>query len=495
MAKNITRRNFLKTTGVTGIGYMALAGATPKLSASPNERFRFAAFGVGGKGGVDLGNAAKLGDIVALCDVDKNRLNHAKNRYSEARTYTDFRKLFDKEEKNIDVVTVGTADHTHTAIALTAMRKKIHVYVQKPLARTIYECRLLSRVARETGVCSQMGTGDSGTDILRRETAEIEAGVYGDIRELHLWSDRPIWPQGPGTIRSMDAYDKKIKREKPDEAEKLIDEMKSRMKREANNVEWDLWLGPAPYREFFPGEQASIYHPFGWRGWWDFGTGALGDMACHMFNKYMKALKPGSPTSILARTSGHDFDAFPRSSEIMFEFPDTVERKGFKLFWYDGGRHPDPKFLKEQGFDYPDVMHKSGEVLIGTDGFKGYKRNEKKSGVNVPEPRLAPLALNSGGEPIPNLNGDTRNILELLLAIRDNKPEMCFSGIPNQAGPLTEAILAGNLAVWAASKPEEWGEKIIWDGEKMEIVNLADLKTPGLIDRIKPVYRKGYRLD
>lgn len=488
-------KNSLKATAVTSVGYWALAGQTPKASASPNERIAFAGIGIGGKGGGDIHHASMFADVAAICDVDKGRLEHAKKKYPKAKAYTDFRKLFEEQEKTIDAATISTADHTHAPAALMAMRMEKHVYVQKPLARTMYECRLMSKVAKETGVCTQMGNQGSAADSLRRHAAEMKAGMYGDIKEIHVWTNRPIWPQGPETIRTMKAYEEKVRKNEPEKADELIAAMKKKQEQQFANVDWDLWLGPAKPREFFPGEGPSIYHPFGWRGWWDFGTGALGDIACHALNAYMAALDLSKPVSVVAKTSGHDFDVFPKSSEIVFEYPDTPTRKGFKFVWYDGGWFPSRDFLNEQGFKYGEKMPEGGDIIIGSDGCRGHGRHERKEGVQVPDVRMAPKFPNAEGNEAEKQDEDPRNMFELITAIKENKPELCFSNFPNQAGPLTEAMLLGNLAVWTASKPNEWGEKVFWDAENMKITNLADLKTPGVADLIKPVYRDGYVLD
>jgi len=495
MKHQSSRREFLQTAAVTGFGYWAFAGLTPKVSASPNERLAFAGIGIGGKGSGDTAHAAQFADIVAICDVDKRRLADAVKKYPKAKTYTDFRKLLEEQEKSIDATTVSTADHMHAPIGLMAMRMKKHVYVQKPLARTMYECRLMAKIAKETGVCTQMGNQGSASNNLRREAAEMKAGVYGDIKEIHVWTNRPIWPQGPETIRTMKAFEEKVRREQPDKAEQLIAGKKKEMENKLNDVEWDLWLGVAKHREFFPGEKANIYHPFGWRGWWDFGTGALGDIACHALNKFMKALDLSAPISVVARTSGHDFDVFPQSSEIAFEYPDTPARKGFKFVWYDGGMCPSREFLNDHGFKYTEKMTESGEVIIGTEGVRGQGRTEKKSDVTVPEVQYAPKYPDADGNIAEPQDDDPRNMFELITAIKENKPELCFSNFPHQAGPLTEAMLLGNLAVWTASKPNEWGEKVMWDSPNMRITNLAELKTPGVADLIKPVYPQGYTLD
>ena len=498
MSYHPSRREFLQTVAATGIGYWVFAGLTPKVSASPNERIAFAGIGVGGKGNSDIANAARFADIVALCDVDKGRLNNALQRYPKAKIFTDYRKLFEEMEQSIDAATISTADHMHAAQGLMAMRMKKHVYIQKPLARTMYECRHMAKVAKETGVCTQMGNQGSASDRLRRNAAEIQAGRYGDVKELHVWTNRPIWPQGPDTIRTMKAYEEKMRRENPDEAEKLIGEMKNKTENQIRNVDWDLWLGVAKHREFFPGEDPPIYHPFGWRGWWDFGTGALGDIACHSLNEFMKALDLSAPISVVAKTSGHDFDVFPKSSEIVFEYPDTPTRKGFKFVWYDGGWCPSREFLDEHNIQYPDGVPSGGNILIGTKGNSGggeRRREQRQQEMPGLEVEYAPLYPDAEGNVSETQEDDPRNMFELITAIKENNPARCFSNFPNQAGPLTEAMLLGNLAVWTASKPNELGEKVLWDSSNLKITNIDNLKTSGVADLIKPIYPQGYTLD
>ena len=494
MTHQPSRREFLQTAAATGVGYWVAAGQTPKVSASPNERVAIAGIGVEGIGAYDITAAARFADIVAICDVDKGRLNGAQQKYPKAKAYTDYRKLFDEMGKIVDAATISTPDHMHAAQALMAMRMKKHVYVQKPLTRTIYESRLMAKVAKEMGVCTQMGNQGSASDGQRLGAAEIKAGVFGDVKEIHVVANYPFTflPDGTDTVRTMKDYEEKVHRNSPNEADQLIAAMKEKTAAQFNNLEWDLWIGTAKPREFFPGEDHPLYHPAFWRRWWAFGTGQLGDFACHALSMHMKALDLSAPTSVVARTSGHDFDIFPISSEIVFEYPDTPTRKGFKFVWYDGGWAPSQEFVAEHKFT------SAGYAIIGTEGVQGPGRNERKQGVTIPEVQYAPICPDPDGS-IAELDADkqilTRNVYEFITAIKENKPELCHSNFPDHAGPLAEAMLLGNLAVWTASKPNEWGEKIYWDRENMKIKNLADIKTPGVADLIKPVYRRGYELD
>src|SRR5687767_2118149 len=244
----MNRREFLGASAAAGAA-LAFPMIVPSRAWGANERLNVAAIGCGGKGEVDI-NGVSDQNVVALCDVDEAHAATMFNRYADARHYADFREMLDKEAKNIDAVTVSTPDHTHAPAAVRAMRMGKHVYCQKPLTHTAAEARLMRDVAREHKVATQMGNQGHSDVGLRRNVELIRAGVIGEVREAHVWTDRPIWPQGverPKDTPSVPAH-----------------------------LDWDLWLGPAPQRPYHP-----AYVPFKWRGWWDFGTGALGDMACH----------------------------------------------------------------------------------------------------------------------------------------------------------------------------------------------------------------------
>lgn len=470
------RRDFMKSAAVTGAGFWLLAGTESKLSASPNERVAFAGIGIGGKGHGDIGNAAKYCDIVAVCDTDRNTLKAGLGRFPGSQGFTDYREMLDKMGDKIDAMNISTADHTHACAALMAMRMKKHCYVQKPLSRTIYEARLMGKVAKETGVCTQMGNQGSAGDGLRRGAARLKAGIDGVVKEVHVWTDRPIWPQGFEVVRDMETYEKNLRKENKsdDDLEKELANMKKRIENDLkNNIDWESWIGPGKFRDYFPG----AFHGFNWRGFWEFGTGALGDIACHSLNKHMAGLDLSAPRSVIATTSGHDFDTFPSWSIIEYEYPANEERPGFKFVWYDGGKRPDAALLDKYGIAHDA---KGGEIIVYEEGTKKDKP--------MPEVRLAPKHPDHPDD-------DSRNMYELITAIKENKPELCFSNFPNQAGPLTEAMLLGNLAVWTAFEPEKHGEKIEWNAGKMEVTNLASIKTPGTAELVKPKYRDGYRLD
>src|SRR5947209_1365220 len=245
------RRQFLKTTTLAGVGYwIAGAAQADEKGKSANEQISFACIGVDGKGRSDTAEAARHGNIVALCDIDEQRLGKAGELYPKAQKFVDFRKMFDEMGKSIDAVTVSTPDHVHAVASVMAMRLGKHCFTQKPLTHSLYEARRLGEIAREMKVATQMGNQGTASSGLRKAAAMIRAGVLGTVKELHVWTDRPIWPQGehpvPATVPS--------------------------------NLSWDLWLGPARARPYGVYADGPAYHPFAWRGFWDFGTGALGDM-------------------------------------------------------------------------------------------------------------------------------------------------------------------------------------------------------------------------
>ena len=441
MAFKRNRRQFLHTTAATGIGFWVAGGIQAAESNSPNERIGMAAVGIGGKGSSDSNDAGRRGEMVAICDVDTGRLGGAGKRFSKAKQYTDFRKMLEEMEKSIDAVTVSTPDHTHAAAALMAMRMGKHCFVQKPMTHSIYEARLMGKVAREKNLATQMGNQGTAGGGLRKGAAMMRAGRLGTVKEVHVWTSRPIWPQGGPRPEPKD----------PPE-----------------HLKWDLWLGPAPERPYGNG-----YHPFSWRGWWDFGTGALGDMACHTVNMPFMGLDIRNPTSVQAETSGHNRDSYPKWSIINFEFPANDWRPALKFVWYDGGKRPDKELLDG------DNPRGSGCVIIGTKG-KMYSANDYGGITKL----YGDVDQSDEGLEYPRSPG---HFQEWVDAIKGGKPAM--SNFPDYAGPLTETILLGNLAVWVAADPGQ-GEKVLWDAQNLKSTNVKDLETI-----IKPVYREGYTLD
>ena len=454
MSLHANRRQFLKTSAAVVGGDWVAAGAQAKESKSPNEKVRIACVGVGGKGQSDSQDASTRAEVVAICDVDELRVNKAAERkgFEKAKKYFDFRKMLDEMEKQIDAVTVSTPDHCHAPASVMAMRMGKHCFCQKPLTHTIYEARVMAQVAREKKLATQMGNQGTAMSDLRRAAAIIRAGVFGDVKEVHVWTNRPIWPQGGS-------------RPEPSPVPATL--------------KWDLWIGPAPMRPY----SDKAYHPFAWRGWWDFGTGALGDMACHTMNMPYMALDLRDPISVQARSSGHNKDSYPQWSVITYEFAANAKRPALKLFWYDGGERPSNdllppkdeiiKFLKLTPKKYKPAS--SGCLVIG-----------EKGNLYTPNDYGAKYMLtNNLTEPQVTFPESPGHFDEWINAIKGGPAPM--SNFPNYSGPLTETVLLGNLAVWAASSGE--GKKIEWDAK-----NLKTKNAPEVEHIIKMQYREGYTL-
>ncbi len=435
------RRRFLQSTALTGVGVF-VSTAVAQESKSPNERIRFACIGVGGKGSSDSRDAKAAGDVVAICDIDDNTLAKAAEKsFPNAAKYSDFRKMLDEQGKNIDAVTVSTPDHMHGVASAMAMRMGKACHTQKPLTRTIYEARKLGEIAKEMNVATQMGNQGTAGRSLRKTAALVRSGVLGTVKEVHVWTNRPHW--ACGTPRPPEAP-------------------------VPPNLHWDLWLGVAPDRPYAPG-----YHPFAWRGWWDFGSGALGDMACHTVNMPYMALELRDPTSVQAETSGHNRDSYPKWSIIRYEFPANDNRPAIVMTWYDGGKKPSPELFDGQ------TISETGSLIIGDKGKllapgdyaeKGYK-----------------LFGGAVDKPDVEFEQSPGHFAEFARAIKGGPAAR--SNFTNYAGPLTETILLGNLAVWAAPEAGSQGKKIEWNAKTMTPTN-----APEVASVVTPSYRAGYNL-
>ena len=427
-----TRREFGRDAALGGLAAWLATGTRARGFQTPGERINFACIGVGGKGDSDTADAARFGNIVAICDVDDNTLNSAAGKYPKAKKYHDYRKMLDEVAGEIDAVTVSTPDHTHAVAAAAAMQLKKHVFCQKPMTHSIWEARQLGELAREHKLATQMGNQGTADGGLRRSAAMVMSGVLGAVTEVHVWSNRPSWAQGV-----------------PRPAEKPV----------PANLDWDLWIGPAKPRPYGDG-----YHAFSWRGWWDFGTGALGDMACHTMNLPFMALDLRDPVALQAKTSGHNKDSYPKWSIIDYEFAATDARPALKLTWYDGTKKPPAELL-------PGIeLDGSGSLFIGEKG-KLYSPGD--SGGNGRLIGVEPIEVDYPESP--------GHFEEFARAIKEGTPAM--SSFPNYASPLTETVLLGNLAVWAD------GKRIEWDAKKLAATN-----APELAEIIRPQYHNGYSL-
>jgi predicted dehydrogenase len=398
---------------------------------APSDKLNIACIGVGGKGRVDVEEVSSQ-NIIALCDVDENQANKSDNRYKsssfqrhpKAKKYTDYRKMLERE-KNIDAVTISTPDHTHAIIAMTAIKLGKHVFCQKPLTHTLHEARVVTEAAKEAGVATQMGIqahANEGTRLLREW---IETGVIGNITKVHCFTNRPIWPQGL---------------ERPKENPAI-----------PSTLEWDVWLGPMPYRPYHP-----IYVPFGWRAWWDFGVGALGDMGCHLFDYPFWILALDSPESVEAHSTGVNNETAPNASIVYYNFPAKRARGPIKLIWYDGGMMPEiPPDYSENLFGNSH----SGVLFEGDDGFILY-------GHHAPRPILLPeKKFIDFQEPLITIPRSKGHYNEWIEACKGGKPALCNF---DYSGPLTESVLLGNFAIRSA-------KKLYWDGKNMTATNAPEV--------------------
>lgn len=455
------RRDFVKTSAVIGGGYF-IASPLPTTGAvrSANEAVRLACIGTGGKGGSDSEQAAELCDVVAICDCDEGRMDGiAKgkkgDKFAKAKRYTDFRKLFDEVGKSIDAVTISTPDHTHAPAAMRALRLGIAAYVQKPLTHTVFEARQLRELAAEKKIATQMGNQGSAADGMREAIEVIQSGAIGKVTEAHIWTNRPIWPQAPSIMKRPEGEDEVPK-----------------------SLNWDAFIGPAPMRPY----KKDTYHPFKWRGWWDYGTGALGDMGCHTANMAFRALKLEYPTTVEAQAGDVNDETCPSFATVTFQFPQRGDLPPCKIVWYEGkvpGK--DGKLTKNlpsaellQGQDPPG----SGSLLVGDKGTL-YSPNDygaayvlfpKKEFVDY-KPPSPTLPRNNGGDP-----GMKREWID---AVRGGPAPYSNFDI---AGLLTEFILLGNVAI-------RTGKKLEWDGPNCKVTNV-----PEADKYVRKEYRKGWEL-
>jgi predicted dehydrogenase len=471
MAGRTNRRRFIKTSAAISAGYWVAGGIEPRASRAANEKIQFACVGVEGKGRSDTQDAGRGGDVVAICDIDETRLNAAALRNPNAQKFFDYREMFTKMGDKIDAFTVSTPDHCHAVIAAMGMKMGKHAFVQKPMTRTLFEVRTLAQIAAEKKLATQMGNQGTANRDLREAAAIIKSGAVGTVKEVHVWTNRPIWDtQGMDKPTDMPAV--------------------------PATVHWDEWIGPAEMRPYHP-----AYHPFKWRGWWDFGTGALGDMACHTLNMPFMALDLRDPTSVQAVTSGHNMQSYPGWSIITCEMPERNGRAALKFMWYDGGKRPDtPEYKKaeevclsrQENEKSKDRMRRtliSGAFILGDKGWLLAPGDYAGSNIYMPEAQRPKVDIET---PIDHFE-------EWVRAIKGGPP--ATSNFPNYAGPLTETVLLGNLAVWAAAGEQDaakraeykekgfQGKKIEWDAK-----NLVAKNAPEVASIIKPQYRNGYTL-
>ncbi len=443
----MTRRDFInRATVAVGLTTMARSGLHAR---SANDKLNIAVIGAGGRGRSNIKGCADE-NIVALCDVDFERAGETFEEFPQARRFKDFRVMLDKMDKEIDAVVIATPDHTHAVATMEAMRRGKHVYTEKPLTHSIWETRQLTEAARKYGVTTQMGNQGHSSEGARLTVEWIRAGVIGQVREVHCWTDRPIrgtrfegvmyWPQGVPE-RPQD---------KPPVPETL---------------NWDLWLGPAPYRDYHP-----CYVPFKWRGWWDFGTGALGDMGCHIIDHAYWALKLGYPESVVSSSTHINTETAPLASIVTYNFPAREGMPPVRMHWYDGGiRPPRPAELE------PQAQWPVGGVLYVGD--RGKIMHEPQGGT----PMLIPLSrmrdFQKPDKTLPRVKGSHQQ----------NWIDACKGGEPacsnfDYAGPMTEVVLLGNLALRTEGL-------LMWDGPNMRVTN-----NEAANQYVQREYRQGWTL-
>ncbi|MBA4190198.1 MAG: dehydrogenase [Planctomycetaceae bacterium] len=458
MARRITRRQMLGTSAAS-LGYLHLAPAVSQARVfRASDKLRVAGIGVGGKGSSDIDQAGDLMDVVALVDIDEGKLAPKAKKWPEAKTFSDFRKLFDDAAllKNIDAFTVSTPDHMHAVPSILAMRAGKHVYCQKPLTHDVYEAHLMRAEAKKNKVCTQMGNQGTAANGLRKAAELVRAGTLGDVTEVHVWTNRPIWPQAP----------------------KVTDKAPPKESEAPKTVNWDAFLGVAPERHY-----AAGIHPFAWRGFWDYGTGAIGDMACHTANMAFMGLNLAHPTKLSAEAGDVNPLTCPSFARVTMQFPARDKMVPVSLFWYEGQKDgkkvlpPESLVEKATGLSKKALVN-SGSILVGT---KGIAYSPDDYGANVFFSTGEVTSGSSKPETLPSNNGgDGGQKKEWVEAIKANKPEMALSNF-DYAGLLTAAFLLGNVAI-------RTGKSFNWDGEK----TTADIKEAGPF--IRREYRKGWDL-
>jgi predicted dehydrogenase len=459
MPHRLHRRQFFRATATASAGFLIL-GRDPDraFGRSPNQRVAIACIGVGGKGRSDTDHAAACGQVVALCDIDDQRLRQKAEQYPDARTFHDYRELLDALGDTLDAVVVSTADHTHAVASISAMKLGKHVYCQKPLAHSPYEARAMMEAARAHGVATQMGNQGTASDGFRTGVELIRAGALGPVREVHVWTNRPFkyWKQAPDIVS------------RPTETPTVPD-----------HVKWDLFVGPAPMRPYHP-----VYHPHDWRGWWDFGTGSLGDMACHTANLPFMGLRLGYPTRVSAQSGPINPETYPAWATITYEFPARGELPPVKLTWYEGAKDgqrnlPDPALFRGR------TAVDSGSLLVGEEltlySPSDYGMDQDLWPTRAADNTIAmtleiPQTLERlGGEDDRDLN----NKREWVRAIEGGPAPLSNF---DYAAVLTESMLLGNVAV-------RLGKAIDYDAGSMAAAGL-----PEATAMIRPTFREGWSL-
>lgn len=422
---SLSRRRFVKRS-VLAAAVLAMPFVARRNVLGANGRLNIAGIGVGGKGASDVANVDNE-NLYALCDVDEVNAAGSFRKYEQAKRFKDFRVMLEKEGSHIDAVTVSTPDHMHAPAALMAMKMGKHVYCQKPLTHTVHEARLMAETAREHRVATQMGNQGHCNPDTRRLVELIQAGVLGKVSTIHVWTDRPgnWWPQGIGRPLGAPPV--------------------------PPTLDWDLWLGVAPRRPYHP-----AYVPFKWRGFWDFGTGALGDMACHCMDLAFFSLKLGAPGSVEAQSSPVNGETAPVWSVIHYEFPAANGQPPVKMTWYDGGKKPSPDLVKGPKLESNGIILIGDKDTLSVPNYWG--AGAFLSGAKVEDFRNIPQSL-------PRPQGFERNHHQEWLDACKGGPKALSNF--DYAGPMTEAVLLGNVALRV-------GKRIQWDSKNLKVTNVPE---------------------
>ncbi len=477
-----SRRSFIKKGAIAssifivprhvlgGVGYVA-----------PSDRLNLAAIGAGGKGSSDIFNASVNGreKVAALCDVDfSGSAKRSVENFPKAKLYADFRRMLDKE-KGIDAVTISTPDHVHGPAAKYAMERGVHVYVQKPMTHNIREARILTEMAREKKIVTQMGNQGGSNPLLNMVQKWIDTDAIGAISKVQVWTNRPVWPQGG----AMPAPDPSLK---------------------PKDLNWDLWLGPAEEKPFTPN-----LHPFNWRGWWDYGTGALGDVGCHLIDIPFRTLGLKYPTaaecsvaSVFTKMWNADYhpEGCPASSFITLNFDATAKSKSpIEMTWYDGGIRPAHPDIIPPNSDIGGPGSQNGVLIIGEKGIIS-------TNINDSSPLTPKLYLNDGttefGPEVEEMSepeyGHQRKWVDACKAGFGSEEHKGLTSSFDYAGPMTETVLMGNLAIrsYMLRRENAKGDmefyarkKLLWDGENTTITNLEEAN-----QFVGRTYREGWKV-
>lgn len=447
----LSRRTFIAKSALTAATVSVVPrhvlGGTGYIA--PSDKLNIGSVGVGGKGRTDVEGVISE-NVIALCDVDEERASanrrgrkNALELAPKARFYTDFREMLDKE-KDLDAVTVSTPDHTHATIALEAMKRGLHVFVQKPLTKTVQEARILQKAAKKYNVVTQMGNQGHSREGIRLMKEWVDAGLIGDIKEIHCWTNRPVWPQGIG---------------RPEEEHQIPE-----------TLDWDLWLGPAPYRSYHP-----AYAPFKWRGWLDFGVGAIGDMGAHIVDIPYWIFDLGYPETIEASSTKLNKETYPHASIIKYNFAKSGNRPTVPMTWWDGGMQPPRPEGLEQG---RIIGNKSGGNLLVGD------RGTIMCGCYGDDPEIIQKNLMEEAtvveKTIPRSPGIYQEWIDAIKAGKKSSTDFSY------AAPLTETMLLGNIAVLT----KEQNKILQYDAKKMKFSNCDQAN-----DLLHYKYRDGWKLE